>query len=34
MSDKQLMGWMLFVDIAILLVLSYDVYLSMQKAGN
>jgi hypothetical protein len=31
MSDKQLMQWMLLVDIGILLVLSIDVYLSYQR---
>jgi hypothetical protein len=31
MSDKQLMQWMLLVDIGILLVLSFDVYLAYQR---
>jgi hypothetical protein len=37
MSDKQLMQWMLIVDILILVTLAYDVYLfkqHYQQGGN
>lgn len=34
MSDKQLMQWMLIIDLGILIVLSYDVYLSYQRTNK